>query len=156
AFASERPTSCAPSRVGSSLADDRLRRSGPALSRSCQGLAKASRCAVKGMSRRERFCAASVSSAFAKTPAPFFSPTMAVSLLPRVLKRQPLFALAAIGVVALGIALATTAASLIEALLYRSVPARDAHELHRIDSGLYGGIATAPAARDLMEDLAPL
>jgi len=76
--------------------------------------------------------------------------------LPRVLKHQPLFALAAIAVVALGIALATTAASLIDALLFRSVPARDVHQLHRIESGLYNGITTAPAARDLMEGLAPL
>lgn len=81
---------------------------------------------------------------------------MTSTLLPRILKHQPLFAFAAISVVALGIALATTAASLIDALLFRALPVREVHQLHRIDSGIYNGITTAPAARDLMEELAPL
>lgn len=81
---------------------------------------------------------------------------MTLSFVPRIVQRQPAFAAAGIGVIAMGVALAATAASLINALLFRPLPTHDGDQLYRIDSGLYSGEATAPDTRDLIEALAPL
>lgn len=56
----------------------------------------------------------------------------------------------------MGVALAATAASLINALLFRPLPTFAGEQLHRIDSGIYDGIMTAPDTRDVIEELAPL
>ncbi len=83
----------------------------------------------------------------ADAPAPLFN------WIPRIIRRQPLFAAAAIGVVAIGIALATTAASLVDALVFRPIPTVDHHALYRIDSGVWGGLSTPIHARGIMERL---
>lgn len=75
---------------------------------------------------------------------------------PRILLRQPWFASAGIGVIAIGIALATTAASLINALIYRPLPVQAPHELYRVDSGIYDGAASPPHSREVIERLAPI
>lgn len=69
----------------------------------------------------------------------------------RQLRKSPGYALAAISIVALGVALATTTASIVDALVFRTLPIAQYAQLYRVKSGIFNGVATAPDARDIFE-----
>ncbi|MCC5023735.1 MAG: ABC transporter permease [Candidatus Synoicihabitans palmerolidicus] len=74
----------------------------------------------------------------------------------RLCRRSPGFTAATIGVIATAVALAATAASFIDAVLFRALPAPQSDELYRIHSGLYDGVDTPPNVRDMLETMQPL
>ncbi len=69
----------------------------------------------------------------------------------RALAKRPGFVLAGISIVALGVALSTTAAAVIDALIFRPIPVDNLQEVYRAHSSVYGGATTPPDARDLFE-----
>lgn len=69
----------------------------------------------------------------------------------RALAKRPAFTLAAIGIVALGIALATTAASIVDAVVFRSIPVPSPEEIVRVHSGVFSGVLSAPDVRDVID-----
>ncbi|EDY83584.1 efflux ABC transporter, permease protein [Verrucomicrobiia bacterium DG1235] len=69
----------------------------------------------------------------------------------RALAKRPGFTLAAISIVALGIALATTVASVVDALIFRPIPVANIEALHRVNGNLFGGALPAPDVRDIIE-----
>ncbi len=69
----------------------------------------------------------------------------------RALAKRPAFTLAAISIVALGIALATTVTSVVDALIFRPIPAKSVEQLYRVNGNLFNGVIPAPEVRDLME-----
>ncbi len=69
----------------------------------------------------------------------------------RALAKRPSFTIAAIGIVAIGVALATTVASVVDALIFRPIPVAGIETLHRVNGNIFGGVLPAPEARDIME-----
>ncbi len=69
----------------------------------------------------------------------------------RLFSKRPAFTIASIGIVALGVALAATAASILDALVFRSIPVPDITKMYRVNSGIYRGNASPPDARDVIE-----
>ncbi len=69
----------------------------------------------------------------------------------RALAKRPAFTLAAITIVALGIALATTVTSVVDALIFRPIPVENIDQIYRAHSSVYGGVTTPPDARDLFD-----
>ncbi|MDQ8200551.1 ABC transporter permease [Pelagicoccus enzymogenes] len=69
----------------------------------------------------------------------------------RGLAKRPAFTLTAVGIVALGVALATTAASIVDALVFRPIPVERIDQLYRVQSGIYSGTMTPPDARELFD-----
>ena len=65
----------------------------------------------------------------------------------RSLAQRPAFTLAALAIVALG----TTAASIVDALVFRPIPVDGIEQLYRVQSGVYDGISSPPDARDVFE-----
>ncbi len=69
----------------------------------------------------------------------------------RLFSKRPAFIIASIGIVALGVALAATAASILDALVFRSIPVPGITQMYRVNSGVYRGKASPPDARDVIE-----
>lgn len=69
----------------------------------------------------------------------------------RSLAKRPAFAAIALAVVALGVALATTAAAIVNALIFQPIPVENLDRVYRAHSSVYDGVATPPDARDLFE-----
>lgn len=85
----------------------------------------------------------------APTP-PLVMPTLLPANI-RALAKRPGFVLAGVAIVAIGIALATTAAAVIDALIFRPIPVENLNQIYRAHSSVYGGATTPPDARDLFE-----
>ncbi|MBD5778345.1 ABC transporter permease [Pelagicoccus sp. NFK12] len=69
----------------------------------------------------------------------------------RALAKRPAFAFAAIAIVAIGVALATTAVSIVDALVFRPIPAENVDRLYRVEGNIFNGVLPAPDARDIIE-----
>lgn len=74
-------------------------------------------------------------------------------MIPRIIKNRPMFCLAVISVVSLGIGVSTAASSVINALLFKPIPTIDYGSIYRIDAGTEYGALTPVDARDLMDVL---